>query len=161
MIRLEKIVVQGFKSFKRPVTMLFPSNFTVVTGPNGCGKSNWGDAIAFVLGRASSKHLRAKKAQDLIFHGSKSKQAAEYAKVNLVFSNENRVLPLDEASVSVSRSLNKEGVSSYRMNGKVTTRQHIIDMFMQARLNPGGHNIIKQGDVSRIIDMNRSSGEKS
>jgi chromosome segregation protein len=154
MIRLEKIVVQGFKSFKRPVTMQFPTNFVVVTGPNGCGKSNCGDAIAFVLGRSSSRHLRAKKAQDLIFHGSKSRQAADFAKVNLVFSNEKKVLPVEEANVTVSRTLNKEGVSSYRMNGKVTTRQQIIDIFMQARLNPGGHNLIKQGDVSKIIDMN-------
>jgi chromosome segregation protein len=134
--------------------MQFPSNFVVVTGPNGCGKSNVGDSIAFVLGRASSKHLRAKKAQDLIFHGSKNKSAAEYAKVNLVFSNEKKVLPVDETNVTVARSLNKEGVSSYRMNGRVSTRQQIIDIFMQARLNPGGHNIIKQGDVSKIIDMN-------
>jgi chromosome segregation protein len=154
MIRLEKIVMQGFKSFKRPTSMLFPSNFIVVTGPNGSGKSNCGDAVNFVLGRASSKYLRAKKAQDLVFHGSKSKPAADFAKVNLVFSNRGKVLPVDEETVIITRTLNKEGVSSYRMNGKITTRQQILDIFMQARLQAGGHNIIRQGDVSKIIDMN-------
>jgi len=154
MIRLEKIILQGFKSFKRPTTMLFPANFVVVTGPNGCGKSNVGDSIAFVLGRTSSKHMRAKKAQDLIFHGSKNKPPAEFAKINLFFSNEKKMLPVDDKTVTVTRTLNKEGVSSYRMNGKITTRQQILDIFIQARLNPGGHNIIKQGDVSRVIDMN-------
>jgi chromosome segregation protein len=154
MIRLEKIVVQGFKSFKRPTTILFPSNFVVVTGPNGSGKSNCGDAVNFVLGRASSKYLRAKKAQDLVFHGGKNKTAAEYAKVNLVFSNKGRILPVDEESVTITRTLNKEGVSSYRMNGKITTRQQILDIFTQSRLQAGGHNIMRQGDVSKIIDMN-------
>ncbi len=154
MVRLEKVVLQGFKSFKRPTTIVFPSNFIVVTGPNGCGKSNVGDSIAFVLGRASSRHLRAKKAQDLIFHGSRNKTAADSAKINLFFSNEKKMLPVDDGNVIVTRTLNKEGVSSYRMNGRITTRQQILDTFMQARLNPGGHNIIKQGDVSKVIDMN-------
>ncbi len=154
MIRLEKIILQGFKSFKRPTTIAFPANFVVVTGPNGCGKSNVGDSIAFVLGRASSRHLRAKKAQDLIFHGSKSKAPADFAKINLFFSNEKKVLPISEDVVTVTRTLNKEGVSSYRMNGRITTRQQILDIFTQTRLNPGGHNIIKQGDVAKMIDMN-------
>jgi chromosome segregation protein len=154
MIRLEKITLQGFKSFKRPTTIIFPSNFVVITGPNGCGKSNIGDSIAFVLGRASSKYLRAKKAQDLIFHGSKTKPPSDFAKVNLVFSNKDKILPVDEENILVTRTLNKEGISSYRLNGKLTTRQQILDLFIQARLNPGGHNIIRQGDVSKIIDMN-------
>lgn len=154
MVRLEKIVMHGFKSFKRPTSMVFPSNFAVVTGPNGCGKSNLGDSIAFVLARSSSKHLRAKKASDLIFHGSKNKPPSEYAKVNLAFSNKSKALPLSEENVIVTRRLNTEGVSSYRINGKITTRQQILDIFTQARLNPGGHNIIRQGDVSKIIDMN-------
>ncbi|MCK5016144.1 MAG: AAA family ATPase, partial [Candidatus Peribacteraceae bacterium] len=154
MVRLEKIVLHGFKSFKRPTAMTFPSNFAVVTGPNGCGKSNIGDSIAFVLGKGSSKHLRAKKAGDLVFHGSAGKNASDYAKVNLLFSNNQKILPMTETDVTVMRRLNKEGVSSYRLNGKMTTRQQMLDIFMQARMNPGGHNIIKQGDVSKIVDMN-------
>jgi chromosome segregation protein len=154
MVRLEKVVLQGFKSFKRPTSMVFPVNFAVVTGPNGCGKTNLSDSIAFVLGRASSKHLRAKKASDLIFHGSRKKSPSDYAKVNLFFSNSSKALPIQEDSVTVARRLNKEGVSSYKLNGRITTRQQILDIFMQARMNPGGHNIIKQGDVSKVIEMN-------
>lgn len=154
MVRLEKVVLHGFKSFKRPTSMVFPSNFAVVTGPNGCGKSNLGDSIAFVLGKTSPKHLRAKKAQDLIFHGSRKKSPSDYAKVNMVFSNESKILPLDEEEISVGRRLNKGGISSYKLNGRISTRQRIIDMFIQARLNPGGHNIIRQGDVSKVIEMN-------
>ncbi|NIP40612.1 MAG: AAA family ATPase [Candidatus Aenigmarchaeota archaeon] len=154
MVRLEKVVLQGFKSFKRPTSMAFPSNFAVVTGPNGCGKSNVGDSISFVLGKTSPKHLRAKKAQDLIFHGSKNKKPSDYAKVNLMFSNGSKVLPFDEKEISVSRRLNKAGISSYKLNGKISTRQRILDIFIQARMNPGGHNMIRQGDVTKVIEMN-------
>ncbi|NIP40443.1 MAG: AAA family ATPase [Candidatus Aenigmarchaeota archaeon] len=154
MVRLEKVVLQGFKSFKRPTSMVLPSNFAVITGPNGCGKSNVGDSIAFVLGKTTPRHLRAKKAQDLIFHGSKKKNPSDYAKVNLFFSNDSKILPLDEGQITVSRRLNKAGVSSYKLNGRVSTRQQILDIFMQARLNPGGHNIIRQGDVTKMIEMN-------
>ena len=70
MARLDRIVLQGFKSFKRKTSIPFPTGFSVITGPNGAGKSNVGDAVAFVLGKSSSKALRAKKAKDLVFHGS-------------------------------------------------------------------------------------------
>jgi len=154
MVRLEKIVVQGFKSFKRPTSMAFPHNFAVVTGPNGCGKSNVGDSIAFVLGKTSPKNLRAKKAQDLIFHGGSRKKPSDYAKVNLMFSNDGKILPFDDEQISVSRRLNKGGISSYKLNGKISTRQRILDIFVQARMNPGGHNMIRQGDVTKVIEMN-------
>ncbi len=154
MVRLEKINVQGFKSFKRQMSLPFPTNFAVVTGPNGSGKSNCSDAIFFVMGKGSSKGIRAKKAKDLIFHGSDEKKGSDYAKVSLVFSNDCRSLPLKEEKVSVTRRLNKEGVSTYRLNGKVTPRQQILDIFTQGRLFPGGHNIIKQGDVTRVVEMN-------
>jgi chromosome segregation protein len=154
MVRLEKISIQGFKSFKRPVSILFPNNFVVITGPNGSGKSNVADSIFFVLGKGSSKYLRAKKASDLIFHGSKKKSPADFAKVSLLFSNESGELPIEDEKAIVTRRLNKEGISSYRLNGRVTTRQQILDIFTQTRLNPGGHNIIRQGDVTKVVEMN-------
>jgi len=154
MVRLEKITIQGFKSFKRNASFPFPTNFSVITGPNGSGKSNLNDAVHFVLGKSSSKTIRAKKAQDLVFHGSKKKTGSDHAKVTLHFSNSEKKIPIEEDKVIVSRRLNKEGVSSYRLNGKVNTRQQILDIFMQGRMNPGGHNIIKQGDVTKVIEMN-------
>jgi chromosome segregation ATPase len=154
MVRLEKISIQGFKSFKRPATIPFPKNFSVITGPNGSGKSNLNDAIFFVLGRGTSKGIRAKRAQDLIFQGSEKKEGSEYAKVSLVFSNDGKTLPVKEDMVTVTRKLNKEGVSTYRLNGRVLPRQQILDIFTQGRLYPGGHNIIQQGDVTKVVEMN-------
>lgn len=153
MVRLEKVVMQGFKSFKKPTSLNLPNNFAVVTGPNGSGKSNIGDCIGFVLGRGSSKELRAKKAGDLVFHGSRKKKSSDYAKVKLLFSNHSKKLPVNEKEVTVTRRVNKKGVSSYRLNGRVTNRSRMIDIFREASLNPGGHNIVRQGDVSKIIDM--------
>lgn len=154
MVRLERIVIQGFKSFKRKVSIPFPTGFSVITGPNGSGKSNISDCISFVFGKTSPKNLRAKKARDLIFHGSKSKGGSDFAKVMLVFSNKGKILPLEEEEVSISRRINKAGISTYRLNGRVVTRQELLDVFAQARIHPDGHNIIRQGDVTRIIEMN-------
>ena len=154
MVRIERLVIQGFKSFKRKTSIPFPNGFSVITGPNGSGKSNIGDAISFVLGRTSSKSLRAKRAHELIFHGSETKQASEFAKVTLYFDNSSGLLPLEEKTVSVSRRINKNGVSVYRLNDKVVTRQQLVDILAQAGIHPDGHNIIQQGDVNKIVEMN-------
>lgn len=153
MVRLQRIAIQGFKSFKRKVSIPFPPGFSVITGPNGSGKSNLSDAISFVLGRTSSRTLRAKKTQDLIFHGSKKKTGSDFAKVTIYFDNSKKILPLEDESVSISRRINKKGVSTYRLNGKVITRQQIIDIFSQADIHPDGHNMIQQGDVNRMVEM--------
>lgn len=153
MVRLEKIVIQGFKSFKRNVSITFPTGFSVITGPNGSGKSNVGDSISFVIGRASSRVMRAKKAQELIFHGSRNRGAAEFAKVTLYFDNSDQVLPFKDSTVSISRRLNSKGVSTYRLNGKIATRQEILDVFSQAGVHANGHNIIQQGDVNQVVEM--------
>lgn len=156
MVRVEKLVVQGFKSFKRKTSIPFPTGFSIITGPNGAGKSNLGDAMTFVLGRSSSRTLRAKKAQDLIFHGSKKKPGSDYAKVSIYFNDVGNNLPTEEKLTSISRRINKNGVSTYRLNGKVVTRQQIVDMFSQVGIHPDGHNIIQQGDVNQIVEMDAS-----
>jgi chromosome segregation protein len=153
MVKIEKLVVQGFKSFKRKASIPFPTGFSVITGPNGSGKSNIGDAISFVLGRSSSRTLRARKAKELIFHGSEKKEGSDFAKVALYFDNSSKVLPLEETSVSISRRINTQGVSVYRLNDKVVTRQQLVDVMNQAGIHPDGHNIIQQGDVNKIVEM--------
>ena len=153
MLRLERLVVQGFKSFKRKTSIPFPVGFSCITGPNGSGKTNVLDAICFVLGRKSSRTLRAKQSKELIFHGSKSKPGSEFAIVSLYFNNAKRVLPVDEDMVSISRRVNKNGVSTYRLSGKVVTREQMVNVLAQAGINPDGHNIIQQGDVNQVVEM--------
>ncbi len=152
MVRINKIVIQGFKSFKRKVSIPILPGYTVFTGPNGSGKSNVAESISFVLGTAS-RSIRARKAEELVFNGSKKKDAADYAKVSLHFDNSSKALPLPESEVIISRRLNKNGVSSYRLNGNLVNRQRIVEIFSQAMINQSGHNIIHQGDVTQIVEM--------
>ena len=148
---IERIVIQGFKSFKRKVSIPLLPGFTVFTGPNGSGKSNVAEAISFVLGM-QSRAIRAKKAEELIFHGGKSKEASEDARVFLHINNSDKSLPLEQ-EVVVSRRINKAGVSTYKINGETVTRQGIVDILAQGRISPYGHNVIHQGDVMHLVEM--------
>ena len=86
-MRLTKLKIAGFKSFVDPTTVTFPSSLTGVVGPNGCGKSNIIDAVRWVMGEISAKHLRGDSMADVIFNGSSSRKPLGNASVELVFDN--------------------------------------------------------------------------
>jgi len=153
MTRIEKLEIQGFKSFARKTMLTFPSNFSVVCGPNGSGKSNILDAICFVLGRTSAKSLRADRMFETIFHGTKAKPEADSAKVALWFDNSGKEFPFEDDKLVISRKINKRGISVYKINGKVETRETIQEILRPAMIKPDGHNIILQGDVTEVIEM--------
>jgi chromosome segregation protein len=152
-VRIEKIEMQGFKSFARKTQLLLPSNFSIVCGPNGSGKSNVLDAVCFVLGRKSAKSLRADRMMEMIFSGSDNLKAADFAKVSLFFDNRDKIFPIDDEKVSVTRKVNKKGVSIYQLNGKTVTREKMLEVLRKANIHPDGHNIILQGDVTEIVEM--------
>lgn len=151
---ITKLTLQGFKSFNRKISIPFLPGFNVITGPNGSGKSNLADSISFVLGRVSAKSLRAGRLKELIFHGSQKKRPAEQASVTVYFDNSNGAFPLDTKEVSITRKINKKGVSIYKLNGRTTTREKILEILSAVRLRPTGYNLIQQGDVARVIEMN-------
>ncbi len=153
MVRIEKLEMQNFKSFAKKTIITFPGNFLVICGPNASGKSNILDAICFVLGRTSAKSLRAHRMLEMIFHGSKSKPPAEFAKVSIYFDNSDKTFPVDEERVCITRKINRKGISNYKLNGKTVTRETILEILRPARIRPDGHNIILQGDVTNIIEM--------
>jgi len=154
MLRISKLTLRGFKSFGKPTVIDFPKGFTAIVGPNGSGKSNIIDSVCFVLGRLSSKSLRADRMSELIFSGSKGSNASTRAEVIMRFDNTEKDLPVDTPTVDVSREILKDGNSNYYLNEKKTTRQQIVDILSKAQINPNGHNIVLQGDVSEIIEMN-------
>jgi chromosome segregation protein len=86
-MRLTKIKLAGFKSFVDPTQINFPSNLTGVVGPNGCGKSNVIDAVRWVMGELSAKHLRGDNMTDVVFNGSTARKPVGSASVELVFDN--------------------------------------------------------------------------
>jgi len=137
MVRIEKLEMQGFKSFPKKTIVTFPTNFSVICGPNGSGKSNILDAIVFVLGRISAKSLRAGKMLELIFHGTSSKKPAEAARVSIHFDNSERVFPIDEDTLILSRRVNKNGVSIYKLNGRTVTREKIQEVLRKAHIHVG------------------------
>ncbi|NOZ59483.1 MAG: chromosome segregation protein SMC [Euryarchaeota archaeon] len=153
MIHISKITLRNFKSFRR-VSLPIPRGFTAIVGPNGSGKSNIVDAICFVLGRSSAKSLRAERFSDLIFNGGKKGKPAREAEVSIYFDNSGRELPVATREVKITRSIDINGNSVYRLNGKRTSRAEILDLLRQVNIRPDGHNIILQGDITRIIEMN-------
>ena len=153
MTKINRITIQGFKSFAHKTDILFDTKFNCILGPNGSGKSNVGDAICFVLGRLSSKSLRAEKSANLIFNGGKNKVPSPHGTVEIAFDNSAEIFPLQDPEVVISRTITKEGISIYRINGKKKTRTEIIDLLGTARINPEGYNIVLQGDITHFVDM--------
>lgn len=156
--RVTKLVMDGFKSFGKRTELLFEPGFNSILGPNGSGKSNILDALCFVLGKSSSKQLRAEKSSNLIYNGGKTKNPAKEAEVTICFDNipkdnHPKTFPVNEDEVKVSRIVRHDGASKYKINGRTTTRQEIIDLLGLARINPDGYNIILQGDIVRLVEM--------
>jgi len=152
MIRISRVSLKNFKSFRR-ASIPIPMGFTAIVGPNGSGKSNIVDALCFVLGRSSAKSLRAERFSDLIFNGGKKEKPAKGAEVALYLDNAGRDLPIDEKEVKISRSVDLDGNSVYRINGRRSNRSEILDLLGHATIQPNGHNIVLQGDVIRIVEM--------
>ncbi|MFQ5815161.1 MAG: chromosome segregation protein SMC [Candidatus Hydrothermarchaeaceae archaeon] len=152
MIRISRVSLRNFKSFRR-ASIPIPRGFTAIVGPNGSGKSNIVDALCFVLGRSSAKSLRAERFSDLIFNGGRREKPAKEAEVVLYLDNAGRELPTDEKEVKISRSVDVDGNSVYRMNGRRSNRSEILDLLANANIQPDGHNIVLQGDVTKIVEM--------
>ncbi len=152
--------MRGFKSFARKTELMFSDEFSCILGPNGSGKSNILDALCFVLGKSSSKSLRAEKSAHLIYNGGKSKNPAKEAEVIIYFDNAEKEFPVDDNIVKVSRMVKATGQSVYRINDKVRTRQNVVDLLGSTGINPDGYNIILQGDVMRIVEISADERRK-
>src|SRR3954463_5585579 len=85
-MRLERLEINGFKSFSDRSELAFDEGVTAIVGPNGCGKSNVADAITWVLGEQSAKSLRGEKMEDVIFNGSDARKPGGTAEGRLRLS---------------------------------------------------------------------------
>jgi len=154
-MRLRKLKLAGFKSFVDPTTVVFPSELVGVVGPNGCGKSNIIDAVRWVMGESSAKHLRGDSMADVIFNGSSTRKPVGQASIELVFDNTEGRLGGEFAKyneISVKRSVSRDGQSHYYLNGTRCRRKDITDLFLGTGLGPRSYAIIEQGTISRIIE---------
>lgn len=153
MIFLKKFEAKGFKSFADLTKLNFDASMIGVVGPNGSGKSNVIDAIKWVLGEKSIKSLRGKKSDDIIFHGSSTKEKSDYAEVTLTFNNKSRILHIDLDEVAVTRRLYRgDGNNEYYINGEQVRLKDIMDVFVDTGLSKGSLGIISQGTITWFAD---------
>jgi chromosome segregation protein len=154
-MRLTKIKLAGFKSFVDPTSVSFPSNLTGVVGPNGCGKSNVIDAVRWVMGELSAKHLRGDSMADVVFNGSSARKPVGKASVELVFDNSDGKIGgayAAFAEVSLKREVSRDGASAYYINGAKCRRKDITQLFLGTGLGSRSYAIIEQGMISRLIE---------
>ncbi len=154
-MRLTKIKLAGFKSFVDPTQVSFPSNLTGVVGPNGCGKSNVIDAVRWVMGELSAKHLRGDNMADVVFNGSSARKPVGTASVELVFDNCDGKIGGAYAGyneVSLKRQVSRDGSSAYFLNTARCRRKDITNLFLGTGLGSRSYAIIEQGMISRLIE---------
>ncbi len=160
---IKKIELKGFKSFgPQTIRVNLDKGFTAITGPNGSGKTNIMDACLFALGELSTRRMRAENAAKLIFHGSEKAglERARRAKVIIQFDNSDGVMPVDTITVTVSREVFRNGQSVYRLNGRRISRTHILEILSMAAISSVSQNIIPQGTITRLTDINQSERRK-
>ena len=152
---IKKIELKGFKTFGQATSILLEKGFTVITGPNGSGKTNIMDAILFALGELSSRRLRAENFSKLIFHGSPEAnlEKAKVARVTMQFDNSGNRIPVDTATVTISREAYRNGQSVYRLNGRRMSRANIVDTLSVAGIGPAEHNFVLQGTTTRMAEI--------
>ncbi|MFA4871706.1 MAG: AAA family ATPase [Patescibacteria group bacterium] len=173
---LQRIELQGFKSFAQKTVLEFPApgkncsmvhgrqasaiacGVTTIVGPNGSGKSNIVDAVRWVLGEQSLKLLRGKKATDVIFSGSAKKSQMGLAEVSLHLNNEDKSAPIDYGEVVITRKLYRDGSSEYRLNKGEVRLFDIIMLLAKANFGQNTYSVIGQGMIDRIV--NYSSSER-
>src|SRR3989344_7229284 len=160
MTYIKRLVMQGFKSFAKRTEVVFDRGINVVVGPNGSGKSNVSDALCFVLGRLSIKSMRAAKAKNLLFMGSKYAKPVREANVELVFDNKDKTFNIEAEEVSLQRIVRINGASIYKINGDTKTRSEVIETLAQAGIDPYGFNLVMQGQIQSIVKMHSEERRK-
>ncbi|HEY3063812.1 MAG TPA: AAA family ATPase [Chloroflexota bacterium] len=148
---LKRLELVGFKSFApRTVTELLPG-IVVVVGPNGSGKSNIADAVRWVLGEQSSKAVRARKPEEVIFAGSATRPQLGMAEASLILDNSDASLPIEYAEVRVTRRLYRSGDSEYLLNGAKVRLRDITQLLLHAGLSTDSYSVIGQGSIDELI----------
>lgn len=157
-MRLNRLIIQGFKSFKDKTVIIFDEGITGIVGPNGCGKSNIVDALFWVMGEQSAKHLRGTSMKDLIFAGSSKYTPASFAEVTLVLDNVNgkhihiNGTVAKPAEIHLTRKLYRNGETEYRINGEQARLKDIHEVFMDTGAGAKSYSIIAQGEINKLVN---------
>ena len=166
-MRIKQLELVGFKSFRNKTTLSFPAGITAIVGPNGCGKSNVVDALRWVLGEQSAKHLRGQEMGDVIFAGNEHNSPMGMAEVALILENggnDNAALttngangsagiaPLNWTEVMISRRYFRSGESEYLFNKIPCRLRDIVEFFLGTGAGTKAYSMIEQGRVDYLIN---------
>lgn len=153
-MRIKKLEIVGFKSFKDRTVIQFDHGITGIVGPNGCGKSNIVDALVWVMGEMSAKHLRGSKMDDVIFAGAEGYAPMGMAEVSLTLENDGGPFPTAYqrySEIMVTRRLHRNGESEYLINKEPARLRDIQEIFMDTGAGSKGFSIIEQGAIGKIV----------
>jgi chromosome segregation ATPase len=154
---LEKLELQGFKSFAQKTTMTFPARgrtnpgIAAIVGPNGSGKSNVADAVRWVLGEQSIKLLRGKRAEDVIFSGSGKLPRLGFAEISLYLNNKDKKADIEYSQVIVKRRVYRNGESQYHINNARVRLSDVQLLLAQANFGQRTYSVIGQGMTDAIL----------
>jgi chromosome segregation protein len=151
-VHLKRIELFGFKSFAEKSELGLSTGITAVIGPNGCGKSNLVDAVRWALGEQSVKSLRGTKMEEVIFSGSESRKALNFAEVSLTFADAGDFLSLDYEEITITRRLFRSGDSEYYINKSPCRLKDIAELFIDTGLGKDVYSVIGQGRVDEIVN---------
>src|SRR5947208_11771164 len=154
MLRIEKLEINGFKSFYDPAHPTSPAALTAVVGPNGCGKSNICDALIWVLGENRASHIRGETMDDVIFQGSARRRPLSMGEVTLTLAATNgdsNNPAADDGRITINRRVFRTGESEFRLNGKRVRMKDISDILMDTGLGIRNYSVMEQGKIDLIL----------
>ncbi len=153
-MRIKKLELIGFKSFKDRTVISLDEGITGIVGPNGCGKSNIVDALIWVMGEMSAKQLRGSSMEDLIFAGAEGYAPVGMAEVSLTLENDGGPFPikyLKHSEIMVTRRIHRSGETEYLINKEPARLRDIQEIFMDTGAGSKGFSIVEQGAIGRIV----------
>lgn len=150
-VRLISLELHGFKSFADAQKLSFPGGMTAVVGPNGCGKSNISDSLAWVLGEQRASMLRGSEMADVIFAGTAQRRATGMAEVKLLLEMPDPALPGSTREVAISRRLYRDTGSEYRINGREARLKDVQDLLLDTGMGTRAYSFIQQGQIDLIL----------
>ena len=153
-MKFSRLKLHGFKSFSDETVLHMEPGLTGIVGPNGCGKSNLVEAMRWVMGESSYKAMRASGMDDVIFSGSGGRPARNSAEVTLVLDNSDRTAPaaLNTADIlEVTRRIERESGSVYRVNGKEVRARDVQLLFADASTGAHSPAMVRQGQIGELI----------
>ena len=154
-MRFSKLRLTGFKSFVDPTDLVIADGLTGVVGPNGCGKSNLLEALRWVMGETRAKAMRGSGMEDVIFAGSGTRPARNFAEVTLQIDNSDRLAPAgfnDTDTLDIIRRITRDVGSAYKANGKDVRARDVQMLFADASTGAHSPSLVRQGQIAELIN---------